>query len=67
MAILYNLKVNNPKKYLQYAQIKPAYVYMEALCFSMPHIYRMAAYCRLTVACYMLDNSSLSAQCMYIN
>ena len=59
-----NLKVNNPTKYLQYAKIRSAYVYMEALCFSISHIYRMTAYCCLTVAHYMLKNFSMSAQRM---
>ena len=63
-----NLKVNNPTKYLQYAKIRSAYVYMEALCFSISHIYRMAAYCCLTVAHYMLKNfRCLHNVCVFIN
>ena len=33
----------------------------------MPHIHRMAAYCCLTVAHYMLENSLMSARGMYFH
>ena len=62
-----NLKVNDPTKYLRYTQIRPAHVCMEALRFLMPHIHRMPAYCCLTVAHYMLENSSMSARGMYFH
>ena len=67
MANFCNLKANDPTKYLRYAEITTAYVCMVALCFSMPHIHRMAAYCCLTVAHYMLENSSMSARGMYFH
>ena len=38
---------------------------MEALPFYIPHIYRMAAYYRLAVTRYMLENSPMPAQRIY--